>query len=425
MKIKTFVIPVTAAAVVGAAVVAPGALFGAATTHHMVGYAGGTAIQVLGATVRSDLTSESSVDTNQTGVTHTNTAAAATVPSVASVGVINTAVKTTDLPGGGAALTTAAQTASINLFNGAIVAQAITTTDIARVDSSNNTSADISTTFVGLKIAGIKLPVVIPKNFKVTIPNVATVILNGSFVAAGAAGSGTIMTLGAGLYVSLLKPRGPHPIGTQIFVNPTYGAIGTVTPVTGATLGGYAYGTKVMASAGKLLNAESGPTAQVSMPVDGTAGKDKVNTTATVKLDPILNLGVITDTANGVKSDGTNYSTMTTKLAHVNLLGGLITADALTGVAKVEQLPGGGTKATATTSLVNLVVAGAHIDVNTKANTVIPLLNVGTLTIRGQATTANQALVHVLDIKVSTANYGLPVGAEVEVGTAAAWLLLP
>jgi hypothetical protein len=400
-------------------------LFGAVTTHHMVGYAGGTAVQALGTTVRSDFTSESSVDTNQTGVSQANTAATATVPSVATVGVINTAVKTTDLPGGGAALTTAAQTAGINLFNGAIVAQAITTTDIARVDASNNTSSDINTTFVGLKIAGFKLPVNIPKNFTLTIPNVATVVLNGSFVSAGPAGSGTIMTLGAGLYVSLLKPRGPHPIGTEIFVNPTYGAIGTVTPVLGATLGGYAYGSKVQASAGHLLRADSGPTAQVSMPSDGTAGKDKVNTTATVSLDQILNLGVVTDTANGVKSDGTNYSTMTTKLANVNLLGGLIKADALTGVAHVEQVPGGGTKATATTSLVNLVIAGQHIDVNVSPNTVITIANVGKVTIRGQATSPNQALVRVLDIKISTASYGLPVGAEVEVGTAAAWVLLP
>jgi hypothetical protein len=34
-------------------------------------------------------------------------------------------------------------------------------------------------------------------------------------------------------------------------------------------------------------------------------------------------------------------------------------------------------------------------------------------------------MVVLLDIKISTASFGLPVGAEVQVGVAAAWVITP
>jgi len=317
---------------------------------------------------------------------------------------------------------TKAQTLGVSLLGGAITVQAVNTTDTARV-VGDSVSSDINTTFVGIKIAGAKLPVTIPKNFQVNIPGVANVVLNASYTAAGPAGSGTLMTSGAGLYVSLLKSRGTSPIGTEVFLNPTYAAISTVSPVTGATIGGYAYGSQVLAKAGTVLNAKSGEQAQITQPMSGTGGVDKTNNTAHVDLGAILQLGAISSTANGVKSKTSNYSTMTTKLAGVNLFNGLITADALTGVAHVEALADGSTKATTSTSLVNLVIAGKSIPVNVSPNTVITVASLGKITIRAQATSANQALVTVLDIKISTASYGLPVGAEVQIGVAAAWVI--
>lgn len=425
MRIKTKVLPLGIAAVVAAALtVAPTAVFGAtATNHHFLGYAGGSALKALGATVTSDLTSESGVDTTATGVSNNNTLASANVTNLASVGAITTTASTQAITGGVAIVTTA-RTAGVSLLNGAITVSAVTTTDTARV-VGDKASSTIKTTFVGIKIAGVRLPVTIPQNFHVTIPNVASVYLNAAYTAAGPSGSGTIMTTGAGLYLSLLKPRGPSPIGTEVYLNPTYAAISTVTPVTGATIGGYAYGSEVLASAGKLLNAKSGPTAQISLPISGTSGVDKTNKTAAVNLGAILQLGAVTSTANGVKSASNNYSTMSTKLAGVNLFNGLIKADALTGTAHVGTNPDGTTSATATTSLVNLVIAGKSIPIDVSPNTVINVANLGRITIRAQATNANQALVSVLDIKISTAAYGLPVGAEIQIGVAAAWVITP
>jgi hypothetical protein len=423
MRISSALVPLTVgAALVAAVTVAPTTVFGAtATNHHFLGWAGGSALKAVGTTVTSDLTSSSTVDTTATGVSKSNTVASADVSSLLSAGGITTSAATQAITGG-VAIVTKAQTLGVSLLGGAITVQAVNTTDAARV-VGDNVYSDISTTFAGIKIVGVKLPVDIPKNFQVNIPGVANVVLNATYTAAGPAGSGTLMTSGAGLYVSLLKARGNSPIGTEVFLNPTYAAISTLSPVTGATIGGYAYGSEVLAKAGQLLNAKSGPQAQITQPINGTSGKDKTNNTAHVDLGAILQLGAISSNANGVKSDSTNYSTMTTKLAGVNLFNGLIKADALTGVAHVTALPDGSTTATTSTSLVNLVIAGQSIPVDVSPNTVINVANLGKITIRAEAKTASQALVKVLDIKISTAGYGLPVGAEVQIGVAAAWVV--
>ena len=426
MQLKKFVAPVAAVAAIGTAVVAPSAIFGTQTNHHFLGYAGGTAIQALGTTVRSDLTSASSVDTNVTGVTNSNTLATAIVPKIATVSGVSTQAKTEDTTGGGSKMTLKAQTAGINLLNGLITASAVTTTDVAEVDGDNNTSGSVDTQILDLKIGNKLLPVTTSKNFHITIPKIANVWVNASFVGPGPAGSGTILTYGAGLFIGLLQNTGDFPTGTYIFVNPVYGAISTVTPVLGASIGGYAYGTKATVAAGSLLNAESGPTAQISQPFNGTNGLVKTNTTATVLLPDLLKFAVVTSTAEGIKSPpNSSYSEMTTKLTGINLLGGVITADALTGVARVEALANGTTQSFTSTSLVNLKILGQPVDINTGVNTVINIANIGKLTIRGEAKNANQALVKVLELKITVANHNLPVGAVIQVGVAAAWDFLP
>ena len=421
MRVRSLVAPLAVTAAVGALVIAPGA-GSAATPSHMVGFAGGTMVHAVGTTVTSGMTSESNVDTDQTGVTNQNALASVDVTDLVHVGAITSSASTVAVPGG-VSVVTHARTANVNLLDGAIIINAVDTVDTASI-INGNPSHSVNTTFVGLKIGNSKLPATISQNFNINIPNVAQVVLNGGFESDGGPGSGTIMTEGAGLYLSLLHQRGNNMTGTQVWLNPTYAAIAPTKPVTGANIGGFAYGSAVYAAAGQLLNAQSGPTAQISQPMGGTGGVNKVNSTATVNLAPVLTVGAITDTANGVKSPGTgSYSTMTTKLAGISLLNGLIKADALTGVASVKENPDGSTTATTATSFVNLVIAGKSIPINVSPNTVINLANVGTITIRAEAHTANQALVHVLVIKITTASYGLPVGAVIQVGVAAAWVI--
>jgi len=421
--IKKATVPITALAVVCGVLVAPGTVAAASTNHHFVGFAGGSALEALGNTVVSDLTSASSVDTVDTGVTSTNTALTADVLSgLLHSSTITTSATTRDITGG-VQLFTHAHTENASLLNGAISVGAVDTNDTATVldNAAHSVSSEINTTLVALKIGNKTFPVNVKKNTAISIPGIATIVINMSATMAGPAGSGVILTFGAGLAINLLSALGGHPRGTQIFLNPVYSAITTVTQESGPLISGSAFATEVTASAGKLLNAHSGPTAQISQPFGGTHGVDKFNTTAAVNLPNILNVAAITDFANGVKSNTTvSYSKMTTKLGHINLLGGLITADAATGIAQASANPDGTTFTSTSVSLLNLVMAGHPIDISTKPNTGIKIGNLLTITIGFEAKSPFAAVVKVLDIVVNTASYGLPAGAEVLVGVARA-----
>jgi len=420
--IKKSIAPAVVLAIVSGVIVAPGTVSATPTNHHFTGFAGGSALEALGNTVVSNLTSESSVDSSDTGVTSTNTLATVNVNGLLNSSNVATDAASSNIAGG-VQLLTHAHTANASLLNGAITVAAIDTTDIARVldNAAATTSADINTTFVSLKIGNTHVPLNVKKNTAINIPGIATVVVNMSLQEAGPPGSGGILTFGAGLAINLLKSLGGKPKGTQIFLNPVYSAIETVTQESGPLIGGNAFATEVTAAAGNLLNAHSGPTASIGMPFNGTHGSDVTNSTLAVNLPNIINVAAASDTANGVKSNTTvSYSRLTTNLTHVNLLGGLITADALTGTAQASANPNGTTFTSVSTSIVNLVIDGHPIDVNVQPNTVIKIGNLLTITIRLQAKSPFAAVVKLLDIKVNTASYGLPAGAEVQIGVARA-----
>jgi hypothetical protein len=288
-------------------------------------------------------------------------------------------------------------------------------------DAAKTTSNTIHTTFVNLKVGNAKIPVNIPQNFHITLPGIANVYLNASYVFQGAAGSGTIFTLGAGLYVSLLKAAGNSPLGTEVYLNPVYTAVSTVTQEEGPLIAGNAYATQITGAVGNLAQVASGPTAQISQPFGGTHGVDKVNSTAFVNLGQIAQVGAISSVANGVKSnDVTSYSRMTTNLAHINLLNGAITADAVTGQAYAAANPDGTTATSTFTSLVNLSIGGKAIPINVSPNTVIKLGSIATIIVRKEVKSPYAAAVEALEITINTATLGLPVGAKIIVGRASA-----
>ena len=422
MKLSKLVVPAVAAAVVGGVLVAPNAVFADATNHHFVGFAGGSAVKALGSTVESDLTSQASVDTVETGVSSANTLATANVTNALSASAITTSVATSAIPGG-VQIVSHSHTAAASLLGGLITVGAVDTVNVTTVmdDANKTTSNSIHTTFVNLKVGNAKIPVNIPQNFHITLPGIANVYLNAAYVFQGNPGSGTIFTLGAGLYVSLLKSRAPNPVGTEVYLNPVYTAVDTVLQEEGPLISGNAYATQITASASNIAKVMSGPTAQISQPFGGTHGVDKVNSTAYVNLGQVAQIGAISSVANGVKSNEvTSYSRMTTNLAHINLLNGLITADALSGQAFAAANPDGTTTTSTATNLVNLTIGGKAIPVNVSANTVITLLNIAKVTIRKEVKSPFQASVTVLDIVITTASYGLPVGAEIKVGVAQA-----
>jgi hypothetical protein len=384
----------------------------AGATPIFTGWTGGTQVTLANGTVTSGLTAAIGVDcTNKVGTTASNTAASVAVPNVISSGAVQTSVASSAVTGG-VQILSHARTAGVSVLNGLIKADAVDTTAVAR-RVNGVVSTTTSTTFANLKIVGVTLPLTIRKNFNVTIPGVAQIALNVSF--AQTAADGTTLTQGIAIRVSLLKAAGNSPLGSSIYVNPTVSQVG---PPVLLPVKGIGYATKISATATSLLQITAGMSAVTTVPCAGTGGVDKTNSTAGVNVPSLVTAGAASSTANGSATATTASAKESVSIAAVNLFGGLIKADALKGVAQVTKSGANASVVTKSTTLLNLVIAGKVIPVNVSPNTVITVANLGTVTINQQIQTASSVTVRLLVIKLSVAAYGLPIGAEVQVGVA-------
>src|SRR3954447_7301113 len=371
-----------------------------ATDQLFVGYAGGSLVRALDNTVTSDLTAASEI--NNTGlVKDSNDAAHVAVASLLTTDAVSTSSQSRAISGG-YEVVSHAKTAGASLLNGAITVAAVDTTTTSRI-VHGKTSSESKTQLVGVKIPGVKLPVNIPENYKVSIPNVATVVLNYKLTATNGP---NVMTIGAGLYVGLLKPFGKNAAGAAVTLNLTYAALGPFqVPETGHTVGAKAYGTAVTVDAGRLANVRSDPTAPVTMAAGGTNGASKTSTVAGVYLTSLARVGAVTNTVRGVNTNAVRDAAAQSKVAAINLFNGLIKADAITATAHAHGNSSGNTLSGAS-NLVKLTIGGKPITLNGAPNTVLKL-GIGKVTINQQIRKGSRITVRALDIVLLKAGYGL------------------
>lgn len=414
---KATLISATVAAVGAAVIIAPNTA--GANILVLGSYSGGTLVKAANNTVTSDLTAASSLQAMGPGQTSSNATAAASVSGLLSTGAVHTS-QATEAISGGVQVVSKSTVASVSLLGGAIKVGSVESTNTSKVVQGvfSNT---VDTKLVNIAIVGVRLPLTIPKNYVVTIPNLATVILNASWPYVNQEQG--VVANAAGIYVSLLKPYGPSQTGAQIWVTPTHTQIANVSGTPNSPVGGLAFGTRVATAVGTTASVVSDPTAALSMPNGGTGGKTVTNTTAGLNLPKVATVGAIYTTANGTVNDSLSNSTMGSEIAGVNLLGGLITADAIKVQATVTRPTGGAVTRSFTTSFTKLVIAGQPITINPTANTVIDIAGIARVTINAQVQTNLAAGVEGLQVVLTTANFGLPVGAVIEVAAARASLL--
>ena len=72
---------------------------------------------------------------------------------------------------------------------------------------------------------------------------------------------------------------------------------------------------------------------------------------------------------------------------------------------------------------VNLVVAGHALPLDVPPNTVIDIAGVGHLVVNEQVTKSWGGYVRALHLTLTTAQYGLPVGAQIDVSGALSYLI--
>jgi hypothetical protein len=397
-----------------AATVAGGSAAGAAasTGYSFVGWAGGSLVRAVDNTVTSDLTAASSIN-NEGLVSDSNSAASVTVASLLDTGAAVTSTKSVAVPGGYSVISEA-KTAHVSALGGLITADAIDTISTATV-VNNVASHSVKSTFVNLKVGATHVPVNVAPNTIIRIPNIATVALNYELSFAQANKS---FNIGIGAYVSLLKPRGENAVGAELAISPTYAALGPVTvPPSGHFLYANAYGTSVSVKVGSLAGIQSDPTAPITMAAAGTDGRTVTSQLAGVHLDPVASVGAVTDSIYGTNTSTAYDGRAGSRIGAVNLFNGLIRADAIGSATRVHGLASATVPTvTGSSTLVNLVINGKTIPINTSPNTTINLLNVAKVTINQQIRPNNRSMiVRALDIKLSTAAYGFPAGAEIQV----------
>lgn len=381
--------------------------------YGFLSYAGGTMVQALGTTISSDLTAQSAIAGTALPSRSSSTTADVKVSSLVSVGAVRTSTKATKSGKRGVKVVSKARTAGVNLLNGLITATAVETTNTT-YGLPTKLKAHSSTRFVDLKIGSMTLPVDIPENFRVTIPGVATVEANVTNVATK---HGVANSQGYALGVHLLKDIGPASMGSSIVLNPTFTTLAVPVPSKNPTIGGTAYGTKALVKLTDSITGEVGPTGQVATPPNSTAGKTEINRTATVDVPGILYVGAINSSTWSKSSKGRADIKNTNQVAGLNLLNGLITADAI----KVEasaKIRGKKYRPSEKFTLVNLVVAGQRIPLDVGPNTKIDVAGLGRVTINQRIRTNSSNLIRAIHIKVLEPRNDLKVGAEIEIGVA-------
>lgn len=408
------------AAVTAAALAVPAPAAQAAITNQTLsGTAGATKITLLGGAVESGLTAASTLTTASTGVTRANATASVAVGGVVTADAVHTRVVTTAISGGKKVEATS-HVANLNLLGGLVRADAVDTTSTVKVVNGIATPSG-ATQFVGLHVAGVTLPVTIPKNFTVRVGDIAAVTLN--YTAGTQLSDATARHVAAGIKVTLLGEAGTTPAGSTVLVTPAQAAATTPAQPVGAAIGGEGYSTQVLADVLGAVKVTSDKTALAVMPRGGTAGRTVTNSTVGIDLPGVLKAGVLTNSVNGSRTPEASRSTVTAEAVGLNLLGGLITADAIYGKARAAKVSGGTPQLTAQSTFVNLTIAGRAIPVNVAANTSVNVLGLVKVTLNKQVRTATGVTVRGLQVDVVGAGLGLPVGARIIVANANAWVV--
>lgn len=399
------------------AVILAGPPASAAQKFNYVGWSGGTMIRAVGSTITSDLTAQSYVAGIAVPRSASNNVAVVDVGDVARTGAVET-METVESDGGdGVILTSFARTANVKLLGGLITADAVETVNVTHATPDGITTT-ANTQFVNLDIGNLNLPVDIPKNHKVKIPGVVTVVANGQEITDE---NGIVTSNGYGLKVVLLDALAGIGARSVIVLNPTFAGMAPAVPVDAPRLAGHAFGSRVHTTATSEIQIDSGKSANISTPPGGTNDQVVSNSTLAVKIPRILNAGAVFSTTRGLSLANLGEVTNTNEIAGVNLLGGLITADVIKVRAHAKRLDNvfsGNTKM----SLVNLQVGGNEIPIDVGPNTRIRLGDLATVIINKQEASPQAVAITGIFIKLLKPRGDAPAGAIIEISKALAWI---
>jgi hypothetical protein len=420
---RKFLSPVAViAAIAGMTVIQAPPASAAPMQWHPSAITGATFIKALGGVVTSDLTATSGTSGGGDR-TSSNSSAAGTVDHLITAGAAATKTTSSLQSTGDVTVTSSARIAGVNVLDGLITVGAVETnvTTVGKPDGT--TSATGNSQLTDIRIAGVTVPTTIPKNFVVNVPGVAAVTLN-AFQLQHPAG-GTSSTIAWAMSVQLLESRGGFDAGTTVMLNPLHHSLAEAHDGM-PSLSGYAYSTRVKTKVGDNVNVASDPTAIVYTPFAGSNGQTLTNGAASVSIPQVLGTGAVKSTSTSTTANtGAADIRNTNEVTNLNLLGGLITADAIE-VTAVGTRSDGVWKHSEQMKLVNLVVAGQKIPVDVGPNTSIDVAGLGKVEINARGVSSDAMFNAIVGVRITvdTARAGLPAGATIELATAATQMSL-
>lgn len=383
------------------------------------GSSGATQITALGSTIRSDLTAASNLTGSSVPDQKSTTVAGVEVAGLLKVGAA-TSSQVASAHGDGVQIASNTKVAGINLLGGAIQADAIESSAVASGDSTGVRGSS-GTTFLRLTIGGRSLAATVAPNTRITIPGIADVVVNETRIAKSDPGR-TVIVQSTALHVTLLKAAGGAPVGAEIKLMPAQAIVVPTGPNDALPVGGFAYGAFAGAKVGSQVKVYAEPTGILSLPSIGTGGKPYPNTTLAVNVPNVITADVVSNVVQATTVPGFADVDDSSQIAHINLLGGLVTADGIRVRAHVRKA-GTASVTEASTEFINLKVAGKVIPVNAKPNTIIDVLGVARVIVNWQNVQPGYSSVVGVRILLSTQRLGIPAGADVQLGTAASWVV--
>ena len=326
----------------------------------------------LGNVINLGRTANQPFCTTASNVSRSNNTGAVTLAGLGTIGAQVTKTQSVKSGTTQSSITTS-KTAGVNLLSGAVVFTAIEAKATVTLNSSGYTQSG-KTTFVGLKIGGITVPDVTPSpNTEIPVPLFGKVILNQQ---------GTLNQFGLhsqgvnGLRLIISNPANPAGLPTGEIVI-SYALASLHSPAFRRAYG-VAYATKIQV--GDVI--QSGASAAVNLPCGGSSGVTRTNNLAGVNLPGILTVGAGTTTAKSTDSATSTNARTTATIGAVNLLSGVVTADAIKAVSSTTKQGSTYTRSSAGTSIVDLRINGNPVTINLGPNTTIPIAGVGNLYVR-------------------------------------------
>ena len=360
--------------------------------------------------------------------TKSGTVLTVNVPNIVKTGIVNTTAAIALNSATGTAdvhEVTGPPAVPISLLGGLITAQEVKAVSTTFRDGTGFHSNGDGSSLVNLIIAGgLPINVVPAPNTTFPLAGFGKVVVNEQISTGSATGITKGLTVNMlHVYVTVANVLN-IPVGTQIIVSD---AVSGLRQVNGpGTLDGTAHATQII---GTII--KSSPTAPVSVGCNGnsliTNTSLGIHVVVPVTNYVVLDSGTISDTAQGSITPTQSSSHTTADIQSANVLNGTVQATVIHAQADASTTDGSTFNFSTTgSSFASLTVAGfPAINANVPKNTKLTLAGIGTLWLKKETKSANNIEMKMIELTLTQAFNGLPIGTKIVVGYASASLHSP